>query len=106
MRKEFVNDLKYETKLREKSLTLEIRPGCLEGTKIIFENCGDQSITRKPADLIFTTRDVPHEKFTRDKCDLHMTHEITLRQALTGFKITLQTLDDRELNFLVTEVVE
>lgn len=105
-RKEFIDDLRNKRKSREISLSVEIRPGCLPGTKISFSNMGDETITRKPADIIFTTFDEPHEKFKRDKWNLHMNHQISLNEALTSFKMCILTFDDRQLEFYITDIVE
>jgi len=104
-RKEFVDDLKIRTEDREVRLAIDVCPGCFEGTKITFNEAGDQSITRKSGDIAFITSDIPHEKFRRDKIDLHMDYSITLKQALIGFKMRISTLDDRKLELNVTDIV-
>ncbi|KAL7050322.1 hypothetical protein ACKWTF_004035 [Chironomus riparius] len=104
-RKEFVDDLKIKTEDREAYLAIHVCPGCFEGTKIIFNEAWDQSITRKPGDVVFITSDIPHKLFRRDKIDLHMDYSITLKQALAGFKMQVLTVDDRKLEFNVTDIV-
>lgn len=106
VRKQFTDELKTKLEIKEISLSIPIAPGCFEGSHIIFHEAGDQSFTKTPADIIFVICDVPHEKFRRDKSDLHVNYEISLKQALTGFAMTLVTLDDRKLEIFVTDVVE
>lgn len=105
-RKEFTDDLKTNLEEKEVTLLILISPGCLEGSQIIFHEAGDQSITRTPADIIFVTCDIPHEKFRRENSNLHMDYEITLNEALTGFKMSIKTLDERKLDILITDIVE
>jgi DnaJ homolog subfamily B member 13 len=105
-RMEFVDEFKNRTEPKEVVLSIQIKPGTLAGTKIIFHNAGDQSVTRTPADYMYVTTDEPHEVFRRDKWDLHMNYKITLKEALTGFKMNIGTLDDRNLSVSVTDVVK
>ncbi|ROT68952.1 putative dnaJ-like subfamily B member 4-like [Penaeus vannamei] len=65
----------------EKILTIEVKPGWKEGTKIIFEKEGDQSPGKIPADIIFIIRDKPHPLFKRDGANLVYTAKIPLRDA-------------------------
>lgn len=104
-RKEFVDDLKVMTEDRDVSLSVPINAGCFEGTMITFKEAGDKSITRKPADVTFITCDEPHKIFRRDELNLHMDYSITLKQALSGFKMTIVTIDERKLEFNVTDIV-
>lgn len=106
IRKEFTDDLKNNIEEREVNLLIPIAPGCSEGSRITFNEAGDQSITKKSADLIFVTCDIPHEKYRRENANLHMDYTINLRESLTGFKMTIQTIDDRKLDYFVTDIVE
>lgn len=107
-RDEFEDDPNCQQKLvkEEVTLTIPIHAGCLEGTKITFPEAGDRSVTRKSADIVFITCDVPHKIFRRDKANLHMDYNVTLKQALTGFKMCIETIDFRKLEFNVTDIVE
>lgn len=57
------------------------------------------------ADVIFVTKDRPHETFWREGSDLYTTIDIFLREALTGTVITLNTIDDRILRIPITSIV-
>jgi DnaJ-class molecular chaperone len=57
-------------------------------------------------DIIFIIDEKPHERFKRDGNDLHYTAKVGLAQALTGVVISIQTLDDRNLNFNFTDVIK
>lgn len=61
---------------------------------------------RIPADVHVFTCDKPHKVFRRDKWNLHCDHEISLKESLTGFKMTVDTIDERKINIFITDVVE
>jgi len=69
------------TRTEEKVLTIEIKPGWKQGTKITFPREGDQSPTTIPADIIFIIKDKPHPIFRRDGSDLIYTAKITLKDV-------------------------
>ncbi|XP_012267290.2 dnaJ homolog subfamily B member 13-like [Athalia rosae] len=93
------------TVLREKILTIPIKPGLPSGTEILFPEEGDQGPTKIPADIIFVTEDRPHETFVRDGTNLVMIANVFLREALTGFHVVVNTIDDRILRIPITSVV-
>ena len=57
------------------------------------------------ADIIFVTEDEPHETFERDGSNLRMTVKISLKDALTGTIVTVNTIDDRTLRIPITTVI-
>ncbi len=67
---------------KDKILTITVKPGWKEGTKITFPEEGDQAPGRIPADIIFTVKQKPHPLFKREGNDLICTMPITLRDAL------------------------
>jgi len=85
----------------EKILTIEVKPGWKEGTKITFEKEGDQSPGKIPADIIFVIRDKPHSLFKRDGANLLYTAKVPLRDALCGTRVAVPTLTGQQvtLNF-------
>lgn len=98
-------DASGNTTQAAKILTIDVKPGWKEGTKITFEREGDEAPGVVPADLIFVLRQRPHEFFTRENDDLHCTLSVTLVQALTGMKLSIPHLDGHEVVVQVTEVV-
>lgn len=89
----------------EKILTVEVKPGWKAGTKIRFPGEGDDMPDGRSQDIEFIVEEKPHAVYRRDGDDLHMTMELSLLEALTGFTRSLRTLDGRELavsNKLVT----
>lgn len=105
-RHEFIDEFKSKTEVREIILSVPISPGIIEGTRIIYSEAGDRDPTRIPSDIVFVICDQPHSVFRRNKFDLHMNCSITLKEALTGYKLSLQTIDDRKLQILITDVID
>jgi len=89
----------------EKILTINIKPGWKDGTKITFEREGDERPGEVPADLIFILKEQPNSRFQRHGNDLHFTANISLKQALTNPVIEILTLDDRKLRVTIPDVV-
>lgn len=71
----------------DKVLTIEIKPGWKQGTKITFPREGDQSPTTIPADIVFIIKDKPHSTFRRDGSDLIYTAKITLKDVSSSLAI-------------------
>lgn len=93
------------TTAMEKTLTIEIQKGLKDGTRITFQNQGDQGPNSIPADLIFIVRELPHPKFRREGNVLIFVSEINLYKALTGAVIDLITLDGRHLKIPINHIV-
>jgi hypothetical protein len=53
--------------------------GLQAGTKVTFENEGDQGPGRLPADIVFVLAAKHHPVFTREGDDLIMTYRVPLR---------------------------
>ncbi|KAI7838345.1 hypothetical protein COHA_007913 [Chlorella ohadii] len=78
-------------------LEIHVRPGWKAGTKITFQEKGDEHPGRIAADIIFVLQEKPHPVFRRDGNDLIYTHRVPLVEALCGTAVHLQTLDGRPL---------
>jgi len=77
----------------EETLTVVIERGMPNGEEIVFEQEGDQAPEVTPGNLIFKINTMPHPKFTRQGDNLHYKGEITLLEALIGFKKFIKHLD-------------
>jgi len=77
---------------QEKILTIDIKPGTLTGTTIIFEGEGDEISPGKFQDLIIEICEKPHEKFSRNGVNLITKLDLTLEEALSGFQKYVVTL--------------
>ena len=82
--------------VQEKILEMDINPGLKAGSKFKFKGVGDQE-EGGTQDLHFIVREKPHPTLTRDGDDLRTTVELDLKEALTGWKRTVTTIDGRQL---------
>jgi DnaJ homolog subfamily B member 13 len=89
----------------EKILTIDVRPGWKEGTKVTFPNEGDESPHSIPADVVFVIKQKPNPYFSRDGNDLVYTHSLPLVQALTGTTLQINTVDGRQLSIPINDIV-
>lgn len=74
------------TRTEEKVLTVEVKKGWKEGTKVTFPKEGDETQTNIPADVIFVVKDKPHPVYRRDGSDIIYPQKITLKQVRRSFK--------------------
>eukprot|EP01105_Mastigella_eilhardi_P013265 TRINITY_DN3013_c0_g1_i1.p1 TRINITY_DN3013_c0_g1~~TRINITY_DN3013_c0_g1_i1.p1 ORF type:complete len:370 (-),score=82.94 TRINITY_DN3013_c0_g1_i1:94-1203(-) len=92
-----------------KILTVDVKPGWKEGTRITFDKEGDDLHPGEvpPADIVFVVRQKPHSLYTRDGDDLVYTVSVTLTQALTGTTLTLPHVDGsgREVAVEIPKVI-
>ena len=84
-------------KLEDKILEVAVKPGWRVGTKITFRGVGDQDESGGVQDLQFTVTEKPHERFRREGDDLVCPVELDLKEALTGWKRTIATIDGRQV---------
>jgi DnaJ-class molecular chaperone len=83
-----------ETTIKEKILEFDVKQGWKDGTKITFEQTGDQLHPTIPQnDIEFVIETLPHPIFQRDGDDLTYKASISLKQALCGGYFELQHLD-------------
>lgn len=84
---------------RDESTTLKavIEKGMDSGAEIKFERMSEQRPGQIPGDIIVVVRQKPHDRFRRDGNDLHVEMDITLREALLGFRKSITHLDGHEV---------
>lgn len=68
----------------DKILTIEVKRGWKEGTKITFPKEGDQTPNNIPADVVFVLKDKPHDVFRREGSDIVYPAKISLREVRGG----------------------
>ncbi|XP_010467799.1 PREDICTED: dnaJ homolog subfamily B member 13-like [Camelina sativa] len=100
-----IADVSGKTMQVEEILTIDVKPGWKKGTKITFPEKGNEQPGVIPADLVFIIDEKPHPVFTREGNDLVVTQKISLVEALTGYTVSLTTLDGRRLTIPVTNVI-
>ncbi|KAK5551615.1 Molecular chaperone (DnaJ superfamily) [Exophiala xenobiotica] len=81
----------------DKILEMDIKPGLKAGSKIKFSGVGDQE-EGGTQDLHFIVTEKPHATLSRDGDDLKTIIELDLKEALTGWKRTVTTIDGKQLN--------
>ena len=83
-----------ETTVKEKIIEFDVKQGWKNGTKITFEQTGDQLHPTIPQnDIEFIIETFPHNIFERNGDDLTYKTQISLKQALCGGYIEMQYLD-------------
>jgi DnaJ-class molecular chaperone len=93
------------TRKTEEILTIDTKPGWKKGTKITFEEKGNERPNITPADVVFIVDEKPHSEFTRDGNDLIVTRRISVTEAFTGYTVHLITLDGRNLTLPINDVI-
>lgn len=100
-----MNEDGHTSSIKDKILTIQVKPGWLSGTKITFPHEGDQGPNNIPSDIIFIVKEKSHPWFCRDKNDLIFSVPISLAKALTGHTVEIETLDDRFLSIPINDIV-
>ncbi|XP_056277821.1 dnaJ homolog subfamily B member 4 [Pseudoliparis swirei] len=90
----------------DKILTIEIKRGWKEGTKITFPREGDESPNTIPADIVFVIKDKPHPQFRREGSNIVYPVRVSLRQSLCGCSVTVSTIDGQTCNMKITDVIK
>lgn len=84
-------------KVEDKILEMDIKPGLKAGSKIKFKGVGDQEEGGQQ-DLAFVVTEREHPTLHREGDDIKTTIELTLSEALTGWKKTVTTIDGKQLS--------
>ncbi|KAI8813794.1 hypothetical protein BJ742DRAFT_672112 [Cladochytrium replicatum] len=99
------NEDQTTTTQTDKVLTIHVKRGWKDGTRVTFPKEGDQGPNIIPADIVFIIKQLPHPYFVRQGDELVHTLNLTLGQALCGTIVDLVTLDGRRLKIPVHEVM-
>ncbi|XP_058482555.1 dnaJ homolog subfamily B member 13-like [Solea solea] len=100
-----MNEDGHTSNIKDKILSVDVKPGLKEGTRIIFSKEGDQGPNNIPADIVFIVRQKSHPLFERQDNDLIYKAHISLEMALSGFSVDLETLDGRILTIPINDIV-
>ncbi|CAO3698110.1 unnamed protein product [Rhizopus stolonifer] len=80
-----------------KVVTIHVRPGWRSGTRIIVEDEGAELGAGRHQNLVFVLQEHPHQRFRREGNNLRITVNLTMNEALKGFRKEIKTLDGRSL---------
>lgn len=83
--------------VEDKILSVPIKKGLKAGSKIKYPDMGDQ-VEGGVQDLHFIVKEKAHPLFSRDGDDIRHTVELDLKEALTGWKRTVQTIDGKSIS--------
>ena len=96
---------------------LPIPVGVPDGSVLTLKGLGNTQEGCVQGDVLVKIRTKPHERFRRGSCssgtciscarihDLHITVPISLTDALCGVTVSVKTIDHRELDVLIDQVV-
>ena len=68
-------------KKEDKFVSITVKPGWKNGTKVTFQKEGEQTKGKIPVDIVFIIRDKPPPLFNRECSDLRYTARLTLKQV-------------------------
>jgi DnaJ homolog subfamily B member 4 len=83
--------------VEDKILSVPIKKGLKAGSKIKYPDMGDQ-VEGGTQDLHFIVKEKDHPLFKREGDNLLHTVEIDLKEALTGWSRTVQTIDGKQVH--------
>jgi len=83
----------------EKVLTIDVRPGWKEGTKITFNKEGDEKPGHLAGNIIFVIKQKSDSNFERDGSDLKHTIPISLKDAIFGGPCSFKHIDGSTKSF-------
>lgn len=81
----------------KKILEVHVEKGMQHNQKIVFHGEADEAPDTVPGDIVFVVQQKEHKLFKRKGSDLYLEKELTLVEALCGFKFVINHLDGREL---------
>lgn len=82
----------------QKIISVDIKAGVENSMGVIVENEGNEYPDTIPGDIIIIFNIPKHPVYERKKDDLHISHILTLYEALVGYNFTITHLDGRKIN--------
>lgn len=89
----------------EEVLTVKVKPGWRNGTKITFEGMGNEVPGGQTGDITFVIAEKNHLLFKKDGDDLVFEIEIPLVEALTGCKLSVPLLGGEKTMIAMEDVI-
>merc|ERR1711931_54823 len=100
-----MNEDGHTSSVRDKILSIRVKKGWKQGTRITFPEEGDQGPNTIPADIVYVLKEKEHDLFKRENDDLIYNAKIPLGKALVGCFVELPTLDGRILSVAINDIV-
>merc|ERR1711904_315828 len=104
MQQEQAVQSKEKCKHTSYNLPVQIERGMATGDELKFPGMGEQQPKSVPGDVVLKLKMVEHAVFKRKGNDLHMQMKISLREALLGWKRTIEHLDGRKLEMAISGI--
>lgn len=86
-----------KTRTEREVLEVFVEKGSPDGHKIVFHGKADESPGHEPGDVVVVVKQQDHPLFMRKGADLYLERDISLAEALTGFRLVVKHLDGRRL---------
>ena len=86
-------------------LVINIKPGWKEGTKITFNNAGDELRGQQPQDIVFIIKEKRHPIYKREGDDIKININITLKEALCGCSKYIKLLNGEDLRIDIKNII-
>jgi len=94
-----------EASTSESSEEVTIPKGVADGATLVLRGKGSTKHGCRAGDVFVKLETQAHRMFARKGDDLHVVVPITLVEALAGVSVTVTTIDQRELQVLIDEIV-
>lgn len=78
-------------------LDVFVEKGSPDGHKIVFHGKADEGAGHEPGDVVVVVKQREHARFLRRGADLYLERDVSLSEALTGFRLVIEHLDGRRL---------
>ncbi|CAE8644913.1 unnamed protein product, partial [Polarella glacialis] len=78
-------------------LEVFVEKGSPDGHKIVIRGKADEALGCEAGDVIVVVRQQEHPRFMRKEADLYLEQEVSLAEALTGYRLVIPHLDGRKL---------
>ncbi|XP_057502830.1 uncharacterized protein LOC130786551 [Actinidia eriantha] len=90
----------------KEKLTIKVKPGWRNGTKITFDGMGNETPGTYPSDIIFVVTEKKHPLFRREGEDLKLVKKIPLVKALTGWTLSVPLLGGEKMSLEIDEIIQ
>jgi len=87
----------YRQQKVQETLEVHIPKGAPDQHKLHFSEKADEIPDGEAGDVVFVVQEQPHAEFKRKGDDLFISRDISLAEALCGFKMEIDHLDGRKL---------